>query len=252
MDLKLKHKVVIVTGGSNGIGQSCVESFFQEGAKVAIFDLKAPEESWYHSMAEKCYFLKVDLTDEEACSKAVQEIVQQWSRIDILVNNAGVNDGAGLEDSLAKFQTSLEKNLFHYFVMSKLCKPHLKNSKGSIINIGSKVSETGQGHNSGYVAAKGAVNGLTREWAFDLAKDSIRVNCVIPAETWTPQYERWATKQGISKEALQEIQNKIPFEHRFTQPEEIADMVTFLASEKSSHTTGQIIHVDGGYTHLRS
>jgi L-fucose dehydrogenase len=128
--------------------------------------------------------------------------------------------------------------------------PYLKESKGNIINIGSKVADTGQGNTSGYAASKGAINALTREWAVELLPYSIRVNTVIPAEVWTPLYENWINTLPNPKEKLAQIVSKIPLEKRFTTSEEIADMTVFLLSDRSSHTTGQIIYVDGGYTHL--
>ena len=126
----------------------------------------------------------------------------------------------------------------------------LRESKGSIVNVGSKVSITGQGHTSGYAAAKGGINGLTREWAVDLAADGIRVNTVLPAETWTPLYDKLLNELEDPAEAKRQIERLVPFQQRFTTTQEIADMVVFLASPRSSHTTGQIIFVDGGYTHL--
>ena len=134
--------------------------------------------------------------------------------------------------------------------MTRLCVPHLRYSKGAIVNIGSKVSVTGQGNTTGYAAAKGAIHALTREWAVRLLKDGIRINEVLPAETWTPLYEQWINSMPDGQERLKEIVARIPLGKRMTTPREIADMVVFLASDRASHITGQQIFVDGGYTHL--
>ena len=134
--------------------------------------------------------------------------------------------------------------------MSHYALPALIQSKGSIVNITSKTAETGQGNTSAYAASNGARNALTREWAVELLKYSIRVNAVVVAECYTPLYQSWIKTFANPKEKLKSITDKIPFEQRFTTPEEIANMVAFLLSERSSHTTGQIVHVDGGYTHL--
>jgi L-fucose dehydrogenase len=145
---------------------------------------------------------------------------------------------------------SLHKNLVHYYLLAQHALPYLKISKGSIVNIGSKTAETGQGGTSAYAAANGGRNALTREWAVELLKYGIRVNSVIVAECYTPLYQKWISTLEDPTEKLAQISSHIPLENRFTTVEEIADMVAFLLSERSSHTTGQLIHVDGGYVHL--
>jgi L-fucose dehydrogenase len=145
---------------------------------------------------------------------------------------------------------SLHKNLVHYYLMALHALPALKKSKGNIVNIGSKTAETGQGRTSAYAAANGGRNALTREWALELLPYSIRVNAIIVAEAWTPLYETWLNTFDNPQAKLEAITSKIPLENRMTTCEEIANMAAFLLSEKSSHTTGQLIHVDGGYVHL--
>jgi L-fucose dehydrogenase len=134
--------------------------------------------------------------------------------------------------------------------MAHYALPFLKLSRGAIVNIASKTAETGQGNTSGYAAANGGRNALTREWAVELLKYKIRVNSIVVSECWTPQYADWIKKETGAEEKLKYIKEKIPLEKRMTTPEEIANMAVFLLSEKSSHTTGQLIHVDGGYVHL--
>ena len=254
MDLQLQDKVVLVTGGSKGIGAGIVRSFLAEGAKVANVNRSTAEgealEAEYAAKGQDCFFIQGDLTDVDACRNAVEATVEKFGRIDVLVNNAGVNDGVGLEAGPEAFVESLRKNLIHVYAMAHFALDALKQARGSIINIGSKVAVTGQGGTSAYAAAKGGINGLTREWAVDLAGDSVRVNAVIPAETWTPLYENWLNTMDDPAGARKSIEKMIPFEQRFTTCEEIADAVVFLASAKSAHTTGQILYVDGGYTHL--
>lgn len=134
--------------------------------------------------------------------------------------------------------------------MTHLCVEALKASRGSIVNISSKTALTGQGGTSGYTAAKGAQLSLTREWATSLRNDGVRVNAVIPAEVMTPLYARWIDTFADPTAKLASIVEKIPFGQRMTTAEEIADSVLFLLSSRSSHTTGQWLVVDGGYTHL--
>lgn len=254
MDLQLQDKVALVTGGSKGIGLGIVRELIAEGARVANVNRSETEgrelEREYAAENRECFFIQGDLTDVDACRRAVEQTLEQFGRIDVLVNNAGVNDGVGLEAGPDAFVESLRRNLVHYYAMAHFALDALKASRGCIVNIGSKVCETGQGGTSGYAASKGGINGLTREWAVDLAPHGIRVNAVLPAETWTPLYEKCLAAMSDPAGAKAEIERLIPLGHRFTTIEELAAMVVFLASPRSSHTTGQIIFVDGGYTHF--
>jgi NAD(P)-dependent dehydrogenase (short-subunit alcohol dehydrogenase family) len=148
------------------------------------------------------------------------------------------------------FVQSLRRNIVHVYALTHYALDALIEAKGFVVNVTSKVPETGQGETSGYAASKGAMNALTREWALDLAKFGIRVNAVAPAEVLTPMYESWAQGKEDPVGYLAEVCERIPLGQRMTSAEEIANAVVFLASEKSSHTTGQIVYPDGGYVHL--
>jgi L-fucose dehydrogenase len=255
MNLNLKDKVIIVTGGAKGIGRGIAEVFAAEGAIAVIVGRKETDNLKVVSAIEKnngkAYQFVAELANPEDCEAVVKAIVAQLGRIDGLVNNAGVNDGVGLENgNYADFMASLHKNVVHYYLMAHHALPELIKSKGAIVNITSKTAETGQGNTSAYAAANGGRNALTREWAVELLKYGIRVNAIVVAECWTPAYETWIETLANAEEKLKEITNKIPLENRMTTAEEIANMAAFLLSSKSSHTTGQIIHVDGGYVHL--
>jgi len=250
MDLNLKDKVVIVTGGAKGIGAGCVAAFAAEGA-VPVIVGRSPDVG--RALIEQCgrgHVIEAELTSEEACQKAIEKTLQEYGRLDGIVHNAGINDGASLRHSPADFMASLQKNIFHVFTLTHFALDALIESKGFIINISSKVAETGQGSTSGYAASKGAMNALTREWALDLASHSIRVNTVVPAEVYTPLYENWVKTLEDPEGFLEQVRARIPLEQRMTTSEEIANMVVFIASDRSSHTTGQIIYPDGGYVHL--
>ena len=255
MDLQLSNKLIIVTGGAKGIGESICKVLAGEGAVPVIIGRNETDNlktvAAIEASGAKAFQVVAELNKPEECKAAVKQVMEKYGRIDGLVNNAGVNDGVGLENgSYQKFMDSLHKNLVHYYLMAQYALPALIKSKGSIVNIGSKTAETGQGGTSAYAAANGARNALTREWAVELLKYGIRVNAVIVAECYTPLYETWISTLPDPQKKLKEIQTKIPLEKRMTTAEEIANMATFLLSEKSSHTTGQLIHVDGGYVHL--
>ncbi|MBX2900402.1 MAG: SDR family oxidoreductase [Cyclobacteriaceae bacterium] len=251
MDLHLKNKTVIVTGGARGIGKAIVELLTEEGARVAIVDKLTLPNKTLPDRNTKGYYFTADLGTAEACQQVVADIVAEFGQIDALVNNAGVNDKIGLEKGTPEqFIASINNNVGHYYFMTHYCLPHLKERRGTIVNIGSKTSVTGQGGSSGYVAAKGAILALTREWAIELLPYAMRVNAVIPAEVSTPLYESWLKGFSDPQEKLRQVSKKIPLEHRLTKPDEIANAVAFLISDRSSHTTGQWIFVDGGYTHL--
>ena len=255
MDLQLKNKVIIVTGGAKGIGEGIVRVLTAEGAVPVIVgqneidNLKLMDE--LKLGGAEIFQVTSELNKPGESEKATQAVVEKYGRIDGLVNNAGQNDGVGLEDgSYERFMESLHRNLVHYYLMAHFALPELKKSRGSIVNITSKTAETGQGNTSAYAAANGGRNALTREWAVELLKYGIRVNAIVVAECWTPLYEKWIRTLPDPEEKLKEITSRIPLEKRMTTKEEIANMTAFLLSEKSSHTTAQLIHVDGGYVHL--
>jgi L-fucose dehydrogenase len=255
MDLGLLNKVIIVTGGAKGIGEGIVRVLSGEGATVAIVGRNETDnrklQQEIESAGGSAFSVQAELSDPAACEKAVQAVIKKFGRIEGLVNNAGVNDGVGLESgNYTRFMESMHKNLVHYYLMAHFALPYLKSSKGAIVNISSKTAETGQGNTSAYAAANGGRNALTREWAVELLKYNIRVNAVIVAECWTPQYETWIKTLKNPESKLKEITLKVPLENRMTTAAEIANAVAFLLSDKSSHTTGQLIHVDGGYVHL--
>jgi len=255
MDLQLKDKVVIVTGGAKGIGAAIVRACAAEGAVPVITgrdaDAGAKVQKELRNDGSPCGLITVDLSTPENCARSVEQALREFGRIDGLVNNAGRNDKVGLEEgSPEEYVASLNRNLVHYYSMAHYALPHLKRSHGSIVNVGSKTAVTGQGSTSGYASSKGAIMALTREWAVELLPYRIRVNTVIPAEVMTPLYRSWLDTFPNPEDKLKGILGKIPLEKRMTTSEEIASTVVFLLSSKSSHTTGQHLFVDGGYVHL--
>ncbi len=255
MNLQLKDKVVLITGGAKGIGAATARIIGEEGGIPVIVDRdtqagdRLRDELRQDGM--RCSMIGVDLSSAAHCSQAVQHAVQEFGQLDALINNAGVNDRVGLEHgSPEQYLGSLQRNLLHYYDMAHYALPHLKRSRGSIINVASKTAIAGQGGTSGYASAKGAILALTREWAVELIPYGIRVNAIIPAEVMTDMYRQWLGSFPNSEEKLQAIVSKIPLGKRMTTAEEIAAMIVFLISAKAQHITGQHVFVDGGYVHL--
>ena len=256
MDLNLKGKVVVITGAAGirgSIGETILQKLADEGAIPAVIDRNKRGFEYVADLQKRgidAMFCQTDVTNPEEIKNAVEAISKKYNRIDVVINNVGVNDGVGLDASYEEFMNSLKLNMVSYFLVVKYALPLLKKSKGNILNIGSKVGLTGQGGTSGYAASKGGVLGLTREWAVDLIKFGIRSNAIIIAESWTPAYDAWIKTLENGEEKLKSIVKKIPLENRMTTPEEIANTCLFVISDKSSHTTGQFLTVDGGYVHL--
>lgn len=256
MDLGLKDKLIVVTGGGAGIGAGISRACLEEGARVVVLGRRSQNVQAFLAEMEaaraRCSFVEAHLEDIERCKSAIAEILDRHGDIYGLVNNAGVNDGVGLEHgSIDAFVQSLNKNLIHYYALAHHALPALKRTQGAIVNISSKVALTGQGNTSGYAASKGAQLALTREWAAELLPCNIRVNAVLPAEVMTPLYRRWLDTLGDPDAQLKRITDKIPLGHRMTLSSEIAAATVFLLSPtQSAHTTGQHLIVDGGYVHL--
>ena len=212
MDLALRDKVVLITGGAKGIGAAIVSACADEGAIPVIVDRDrcAGERlsSRLSAMGTASHFLLCDLTRAADAKSAVEQTIARFGRLSALVNNAGVNDKVGLETGdPQQFMASLERNLLHYYTMAHYAVRYLKESRGAIVNISSKTALTGQGGTSGYVAAKGAILGLTREWAADLLPHGVRVNAVIPAEVMTPLYQEWLSSFPDAEEKLRHFQD---------------------------------------------
>lgn len=251
MDLQLKDKIILVTGGAKGIGESIVRVLATEGAFPIILGRNEEDNKSLLTQIGTGAQIQVELSEPNQCISAVKKAIEDFGHIDGVVNNAGVNDGVPLENgSYESFIKSLHSNIIHYYLVVQAALPSLIKQKGSIVNISSKVAETGQGGTSGYAASNGGRNALTREWAVELLTYGIRVNAVIVAECYTPLYDKWIKTLPNPEETLKQITEIIPLEKRMTTGEEIANTVAFLLSNKSSHTTGQLIHVDGGYVHL--
>ena len=240
MDLGLKNKIIVVSDGAKGINEGIVRVLAAENAVPVILAQNENDNlnlvNEVTSAGGKCFQIVTELTKPEACQSSVQKIIKEFGEIHGLVNNADVNDGIGLEHgNYDAFIASLHKNIIHYYLLTHYALPALKRTKGSIVNISSKVAY--------YIT--GAKKALTREWAVDLLNYGIRVNAVIVAESRSSD-EKSVNALSDSQKKLQQPNQKTTLENRMTTTEEIANTVAFLLSEKSSHTTGQLIHAKLG------
>jgi L-fucose dehydrogenase len=255
MNLQLRDKVVLISGGAKGIGAATARALADEGAIPVIVDRDAEAgEKLRDELCRaggKCFQISADLTAVKSCAACVDQTVKEFGQLDALINNAGINDRVGLEQgNPEQYVESLQRNLLHYYNLAHYALRHLKRSQGAIVNISSKTAMTGQGGTSGYASSKGAILALTREWAVELLPYGIRVNAVVPAEVMTPLYRQWLSTFPNPEEKLESIVSKIPLGKRMTTPDDIAAMVVFLISPKAGHITGQHLFVDGGYVHL--
>ena len=253
MDLDLKDRTVIVTGGAAGIGAAISLTLAEEGAVPVVFARRPPDPAFLQrlaSLSPRSGWVQADLAQDADCRSAVSETQARFGRVYGLVNNAGRNDSLGLDADPMAFRASLDQNLLHYYTLLHLLQDDIKAARGAVVNISSKTAVTGQGQTSAYVAAKAAQLGLTREWAAALAPWGVRVNAVIPAEVMTPMYGAWLQNFPDPAAQLATITARIPLGQRMTTDREIAAAVVFALSPRAAHTTGQWLFVDGGYTHL--
>lgn len=253
MDLQIKNKVCVITGGAKGIGYGIAKLWAKEGGIPVILSRSMPKEhnEELKKLCQDYGFYAIDLKNYKEIRGIINDIITKYSGIYALVNNAGANDNLHIEDTTTEdLIKSYENNLFHYYVMTKECLPYIKKEQGSILNIASKTGLTGQGRTSAYASAKAAQIGFTREWACAFAKDNVRVNALAPAEVMTPLYKKWLENFDDPQAQYEKIAKSIPLGHRFTTIEEIANTSVFTLSPLASHTTGQILFLDGGYVHL--
>ena len=246
----LKDKVVIITGGASGIGESIVENFLQQGSKVAFLD---KDEKKGNKLVKKYInsknvplFKLCDLTNIEKLKKSITEVKKKLGLISVLINNAANDERHSLESVTEEFwDDRMNVNLKHYFfAIQSVYKDMKKLGDGKIVNIGSFSWMMGQGNMPGYTTAKSAIMGLTRTIARDLGEFNIRVNCVVPGWIITERQKKlWLTNK-IKKEQLERQCIK-----RMLVPNDIGKMVLFFSSDQSSGCTAQNYVVDGGIVH---
>ena len=242
----LEGKVAVVTGGTRGIGLAVVRAYLKQGARVVLFGSrqetadKAVSKLLEERPDCKVSGLAPDLADYASVAAAMKHVADQFGRIDILANNAGISARESIYDYKPEdFDRIMDLNVKAVFYCSKAVVPYMKaQGGGCMINTSSMVSLYGQPSGCGYPASKFAVNGLTKSLARELGKDNIRVNAVAPCVTRTDMVA------ALPEEMVKRVSAGIPL-GRVGEPEEVANVFLFLASELASYVTGAVISVDG-------
>ncbi len=242
--MKLQDKVAIVTGASRGIGKVIALCLASEGAKLVCVDLNDCDTTVKEigEAGGTAISLKGNVTKLEEMEKIAQEVIDKFEHIDILVNNAGVTrDGLLLTMPEEDFRLVVETNLFGTFNCTKAVAQQMMFQKnGRVINISSVASTKGGRGQSNYAASKAGINGFTRSAAVELASKKVTVNAIAPGVIETEM------SQEVVRRAKDTVMDMIPLK-RLGKPDDIANMVLFLASEEAAYITGQILHVDGGF-----
>jgi 3-oxoacyl-[acyl-carrier protein] reductase len=242
----LQGKVALVTGASRGIGRAIALELARQGAKIAVnyagSEAKANEVvEEIKNMGGEAFAIQADVSDAQAVDRMVKTVLERFGRIDILVNNAGITrDNLLMRMKEEEWDDVININLKGVFNCTKaVTRPMMKQRYGRIVNIASIVGVMGNPGQANYVAAKAGVIGLTKTAARELASRNITVNAVAPGFITTDMTER------LNEEIKTEMLKQIPLA-RFGEPEDVAKVVAFLASDAASYMTGQTLHVDGG------
>jgi len=250
--MRFKDRAVVVTGASKGIGAGCARVFCSEGGLVALCDIDAAVgQRLATELAAagpgRAVFVRCDVRDATQIQSAIDQTLQHFGRLDCLINNAGIHPPAMRidETSVADVEALLRVNFLSTFAASKFAAPHLRVTRGTIVNISSMTAVLGQEQSAAYSASKGAQLSLTKALALELGRDGIRVNAVLPSNVDTPLMRDWAATLPDPESALQRVA-ALQVLGRMAQPEEIGRVCLFLATDDSSFVTGQGIEVEGG------
>lgn len=246
--MNLKNKVVVVTGGGSGIGRASVLRFSKEGARVVIADrnLEAAQGTAKECKGESLC-VRTDVSDPKSAEQLAKDAIAKFGRIDVLVNNAGFGvTGSVTEVTIEDWDRLMATNVRGVFLCSRFAIPQMaKQGGGSIINIASYTANAGIPNRAAYVASKGAVASLTRAMALDHVKDKIRVNAVAPGTISSPYFDKIFADSPNPEKLRAEFNARAPMD-RMGTPDEIANMIVWLASDEASFATGAIFTVDGG------
>lgn len=250
--MRFERKVALITGGAKGIGLGIARAFAREGAVVALVDIDEASghkvEQELAAQGTRARFFPCDVGQSQAIQSTVNAALRTFGRIDVLVNNAGTHNGGGLEAcSEEDWDFLINTNLRSAFLLTKYALPALKESRGSVINMGSMVGLVGQKDAVAYVASKGGLIAMTKALALDLGPYGIRVNAICPGFVRTPLLDSWIKTQPDPVSIRSEVDGMHPL-GRIAEPEEIGYAALHLASAEAGFTTGVALPVEGGVT----
>jgi len=250
MQKEFTGKTALVTGGAMGIGKAVALLLSERGADIAVVDksaeigIKTVEE--IKQTGSEAVFINADVSVSDDASRAVEETIKRFGRIDIVSNNAGIQRYGTVESTPEnEWDEVMNVNLKSVYLICRSAVPHLKKTKGCIVNMTSVQAFATQRNVAVYTTSKHALIGLTRSMALDFARDGIRVNCVAPGTTDTPML-KWAASLDQNPEAVYEMCRQMHPLGRIASPKEVAEVAAFLASDKASFVTGAVYSVDGG------
>lgn len=240
--LRFQDKVAIITGGCQGVGRGCVDVLVENGGKIVVFDIKDDIGSTMSVEGPgELVYIHCDVTKEEEIKNSIEAVIQRFGKLDCLVNNVGSHQGPNSIDdiSMQSFRELLEVNLISNFAMSKYALPHIRKSKGSIVNISSITANAAMKNSSTYCASKGGVKSITKALAIDEAKYCVRVNSIAPGCVETELLKRLLSQEHRNFYA------KCHTIGRLAQPREIGLACLFLAVD-ATFTTGEELFCTGG------
>ena len=244
INFDLSNRVAVVTGGAQGFGFAISERFIKSGAKVIIWDIdkKAAEEAIEKLNSKECFYQLVNVTNFDEIKKSLSDIETKYGKIDIFINNAGIagKNTTVAEYPLEEWKKVIELNLHAVFYCCKAVVPFMdKNNYGRIVNIASIAGKEGNPNASAYSTSKAGVIGLTKSLGKELALKNIAVNCVTPAAAKTRIFDQ------MTEEHINYMLSKIP-RNKFAKVEELASLVSWLASEENSFSTAAVFDLSGG------